>query len=204
MGGPHGGLWGGDQEPPTLRDGQAAEFLQRRGGCWAAEQGQRVGGQGTAVGVGGQGHTGLQEVPRSGNGAPLLLRDGVGSGALRGCPVPPPTCPPAGSQGAPRESSQTLILPPSRAPAACGPGFQNPIPFLLVPAFFRMRSEHSVSTQRSTGGIRQSPDHPVPPTPSPGWLLRTPAQAHFILQASLQVLPPPGSPPTLIMLLPQP
>lgn len=108
VGGPHGGLWGGDQEPPTLRDGQAAEFSQRCGGCWAAEQGQRVGGQGAAVGVGGQGHTGLQEVPRSGNGAPLLLRDGVGSGALRGCSVPPPTCPPAGSQGAPRESSQTL------------------------------------------------------------------------------------------------
>lgn len=60
---------------PTLRDGQAAELPQGRGGCWAAEQGQRVGGEGAAVGVRGQGRTGLQEMPRSGNGAPLLLQD---------------------------------------------------------------------------------------------------------------------------------
>ena len=65
---------------PTLGDGQAAEFSQSGGGCRAAEQGQRVGGQGTAVGVRNQGCAGLQEVSGFGNGTPLLLQGGVGVG----------------------------------------------------------------------------------------------------------------------------
>lgn len=61
------------------------EFAQSGGGCRAAEQGQRVGSQGTAVGVRNQGCAGLQEVSGFGNGTPLLLQGGVGSGALGGC-----------------------------------------------------------------------------------------------------------------------
>ena len=65
---------------PTLGDGQASEFSQGGGGCRAAEQGQRVGSQGTAVGVRNQGCAGLQEVSGFGNGTPLLLQGGVGVG----------------------------------------------------------------------------------------------------------------------------
>ena len=135
------------------------------------------------------------------------VQRGVGIGALGGCSAftPPPHHAPEGSQDMPGESTGWLAAPHFVSfwcPTACSLSLQSPIPFLLCWCHvFQMKSEHDKAIQRHSGGSRQTPGRPTPPTLSLGWLLRPPAQAHLILQALLQLSPPPGSPPTLIMLL---
>lgn len=159
----HCGCWGGRRGTPTLHDGQAAELPQGCGGRRAAEQGQCVGGKGADVGVRGQGHAGLQEMLRSGNGAPLLLPGGVGSGALGGRSAPSSPATHCRFPPVPAESTGWLcILLELPSPAA--PAFKTPSPFLYTGAnFFQMKTEHSTSTRRHSGESKQSLGHPTPP-----------------------------------------
>lgn len=107
-------------------------------------------------------------------------------------------------QPAARPSLCILLGPPS--PTALV--FKCPSPFFYVTPTFPKQSLNKADQPGEalgkTGRAPALPHPPIHPTSSPSWLLSRTAQVLFTLQASAQLVPPSGSPPTLIMLAPTP